>query len=629
MDSDSPGWKARSRRFLSRLTRRKVISDDVMSTELSRILTPLAVIMIGIGQMSGGGAFVVLGTAARLAGPGVMLSFAIGGLVAFTTGMCYAEFAATIPRAGSGYLFTYVTLGEFIAFVVGWQVILEELISLSSMSSAISGAIDSIADHAVSNYTMAYVGTFHSPMLAAYPDLLALGIGLVSLVVFLFGVNSSIFTSNVFTGLQLAVIVLCIAAGFAFADFSNWTVEGFLPNGFRGVMEGAASSFYAFIGFEGVACAGEETANPQKTIPMALFTSLGIMVVLYLLQAAALTLMVPFREIDPESAFPEAFAQLGHGVIAGVVALGIVIGLIGGLINGLYSLTRVVYSMSQDGLLFRIFGKINSRTKTPLFAEMFFGALAAALAVVFNVEILVEFLSVGTLIAYTIVSASSIVLHYQHRVTVYDVQRRKSHAIELPDDFEQDMMAGKLKDSFRRFSIAPRPNRYAVDIAVVTFAIFVGAFLSMFSYAYSEIQECIWWALLLVILFGLGFVASYAVIVAHHKRRLRLPFEMPSVPFVPALSMALNILLLVNLSGMTWTRMAIWFSIGLIIYFSYGIRHSLLEKPQSETLSHTQDTDAVDPDVFRDPNMGITDESAVGINEKTPLLSRSASLRSS
>ncbi|OQV12832.1 Cationic amino acid transporter 4 [Hypsibius exemplaris] len=605
-----------------KLTRRKVIYDDLMATDLSRVLSPLTVVLIGIGQMAGGGAFVILGTAALYAGPGVVVSFAIGALAAVVTGICYAEFAATIPRAGSGYLFSYVTLGELIAFIVGWQVILENLISCSALASAISGAINSMTDNAISNWTVHNVGSFHHQLLAPYPDLVALAIGFITVVAVCFGVHNSMRLSNILNGIEVVVIVFCIIAGFCLADTKNWTFAGFFPYGFSGVMKGAASSFFAFIGFEGVACAGEETANPQKTIPMALFTSLGIMVVLYLLQSAALTLMVPFNQVDPQSAFPEAFDKIGYTALGNVVALGIIIGLIGGLLTCLYTMTRITYAMSSDGLLFAILGKVNKRTKTPLIGEISFGSLAALLAVIFNLEILVEFLSVGTLITYTIVAAASIILHYQARVTVYDQQRQKLLPNPAMEIEAEETEPGTLKRRFRFLSfLGVGYPGFIVDLCVLLFAIFIGGFLSIFAYAYNEIREGTAWAIILLVLFALGFLTAFFIIYAHQKRRLNLPYTMPWVPFIPASAIALNVLLLINLSATTWIRFSIWFAAGLIIYFAYGIRNSALANPQQLARRRSMES-LPTSDIRRDPILGLIDAPAMDVDERSPLLGR-------
>ncbi|GAV02620.1 hypothetical protein RvY_13161 [Ramazzottius varieornatus] len=557
--------------FWAKLTRRKVIREDLMKTNLKRSLSPVAVIAIGIGQMAGGGAFVVLGPATQYAGPAVVISFAIGALVAFVTGMCYAEFASTIPQAGSGYVFSYVTIGEFVAFIVGWQMVLEELVSAASMSSAISGAIDAMTNNTISEWTINNVGAFDSPYLAAYPDLLALAAGLLITTLMLLGSNRFTFIGTVLSFLGVVFIIFSIIVCFVFADSSNWTSVGFAPYGFRGIMRGAAVTFFAYIGFEGVSSAGEEAANPQRTIPLAMFSSLGIVTVFYLLQSIGLTLVVPYTQIDPQSAFPEAFISIGYPGIGITLAIGIIISLIGGLISNLFTMTRTTYAMAKDGLLFRLFAKVNSYTRSPIYSELIFGALAALLAVIFNLEILVEFLSVGTLCTYTIVAGCSIILHYQTRVAIYDVQQEggdptKRRGIAEDDGYEDldDLVGyGELKSRYRfwKRSYSPYPG-FAVDISVVLLAAFAGAFYSVFIYAYDELADMVWWAVLLVVLFPLGFISAFLVITAHKKRRLRLPFQMPSVPLIPAISIALNVLLLSNLGWMSWVRFIVWLTIG-------------------------------------------------------------------
>ncbi|OQV12829.1 putative cationic amino acid transporter [Hypsibius exemplaris] len=513
-----------------RMTRRMVLRHSPLDTKLKRVLTTAGVTLFGIGQMAGGGPFVVAGAVAHMAGPGMVISFLIAGFTAILSGLCFAEFASAIPRTGSGYLFTYVTMGEFVAFLVGWQMILDQMLNVASVSSAVSGAVDAFANLAVANFTIAHVGPFpRESLLAPFPDFLAFGIGILSAVTMCFGFGRSAFLCNVLNAVNLLVILFCLAFGFATVDRTNWTYQGFLPYGFAGVMRGASSSFTSYIGFEGIASAGEETINPKRSIPLALMSSLLVLVVLYILMAVALTLAVPFEAIDLQAAFPEAFAYHGYIIEKNITSIGIALGMFGALIGSLYAVSRTAYAMASDGMFFKPFARISERTKGPLFGEVFFGVLAAFFALIFNLEILVEFQCVGTLMAYTIVAGCSIVFHYQRRVRVYadDVADIEIYRVADRKEDEEPPEPSSLPALIRYVeTVLPR---FAVDIALLCFAIFVGlAFATTIDVEFDLekwVHKTEWWPLIPGLVMSGCAVICFLVILYHRKRHLRLYFK--------------------------------------------------------------------------------------------------------
>nr|CAD7446532.1 unnamed protein product [Timema bartmani] len=362
--------------------------------------------------MVGAGIYVLTGTVAKdLAGPGIVLSFLLAGLTSLLAALCYAEFGTRIPKAGSAYVYTYISIGEFWAFVIGWNIILEHMIGAASVARAWSGYIDSLLGGAISNITVTHVGELHEQLLGRYPDFLAFAACIVYACLLGIGVKGSAIFNSFFTMINLAVMVFVIVMGFYYARPENWTSGGgFLPFGFSGVIAGAATCFYAFVGFDSIATSSEEAITPTVSIPLATLTSMLVVTIGYILVSAALTLMVPYWSLNVGAALPEAFRQYRSDY---VVSVGALCGMTTTLFGSLFSLPRCLYAMAADGLLFSFLGSVNQKTQLPLVNLAISGISSALLALVFDLEKLVEFMSIGTLLAYTIVSASVIILRYR------------------------------------------------------------------------------------------------------------------------------------------------------------------------------------------------------------------------
>ncbi|MPC14296.1 Cationic amino acid transporter 4 [Portunus trituberculatus] len=378
-----------------------------------------------IGHMVGAGIYVLTGTVAKdTAGPGIVLSFLLAGLASFLSALCYAEFGARVPKAGSAYVYTYVTVGEFWAFVIGWNIILEHMIGAASVARAWSGYVDSFFDKALSNFTMSTIGQMHAGYLASYPDFLAFFVTLIYCSFLTLGVKGSAYFNSIFTLINLCVMSFVVIVGMYFADFTNWTSgDGFLPFGFSGIISGAATCFYAFVGFDSIATAGEEAKEPAKSIPRATLVSMSVVTAGYVLVGATLTLMVPYYSLNPAAAIPDAFAAHGATWAKYVVSIGALCGMTTTLFGSLFSLPRCVYAMAVDGLVFSWLARVSDKTKVPIITLLLCGFFSALIALLFDIEKLVEFMSIGTLMAYTIVSASVIILRYQpasrYRLVLY------------------------------------------------------------------------------------------------------------------------------------------------------------------------------------------------------------------
>ncbi|XP_032029885.1 probable cationic amino acid transporter isoform X1 [Hylobates moloch] len=386
-------------------------------TKLAQVLTTVDLISLGVGSCVGTGMYVVSGLVAKeMAGPGVIVSFIIAAVASILSGVCYAEFGVRVPKTtGSAYTYSYVTVGEFVAFFIGWNLILEYLIGTAAGASALSSMFDSLANHTISRWMADSVGTLNGLGKGeeSYPDLLALLIAVIVTIIVALGVKNSVGFNNVLNVLNLAVWVFIMIAGLFFINGKYWAEGQFLPHGWSGVLQGAATCFYAFIGFDIIATTGEEAKNPNTSIPYAITASLVICLTAYVSVSVILTLMVPYYAIDTESPLMEMFVAHGFYAAKFVVAIGSVAGLTVSLLGSLFPMPRVIYAMAGDGLLFRFLAHVSSYTETPVVACIVSGFLAALLALLVSLRDLIEMMSIGTLLAYTLVSVCVLLLRYQ------------------------------------------------------------------------------------------------------------------------------------------------------------------------------------------------------------------------
>nr|XP_023502434.1 high affinity cationic amino acid transporter 1 isoform X4 [Equus caballus] len=314
--------------FCQKLNRLKPL-EYTMETSLRRCLTTLDLTLLGVGCMVGSGLYVLTGTVAKeMAGPAVLMSFGVAAVASLLAALCYAEFGARVPRTGSAYLFTYVSIGELWAFLIGWDVLLEYLIGGAATARAWSSYLDSIFSHRIRNFTEAHVGIWQVPFLARYPDFLAAGIVLLASTFISCGARISSWVNRTFSAISLAIILFIIILGFVLARPHNWSAEegGFAPFGFSGIMTGTATCFYAFVGFDVIAASSEEARNPKRAVPMAIAISLGLAAGAYILVSTVLTLMVPWHSLDPNSALADAFYQRGYSWAGFIVAAGSICG---------------------------------------------------------------------------------------------------------------------------------------------------------------------------------------------------------------------------------------------------------------------------------------------------------------
>jgi basic amino acid/polyamine antiporter, APA family len=508
-------------------------SRETGEHSLKRTLGVFQLTALGVGAIIGAGIFVLSGLGAHYAGPGLMLSFVLSGLGCAFAGLCYAEFAAMIPLAGSAYTYAYATLGEIFAWIIGWDLTLEYAMGASTVSSGWSNHFIELLDilhikmplwlaydhwtalrtaentiarqmavasdpnlvpgtQAFLNKVTAIMGAQSPELVQRAHDLLAaphlfgyeIGLNLPAFIIALvitailvIGIKESARFNATIVVIKVAVVLFVIGLGFRYVHPSNWGGDwkSFAPFGFAGIGSGAAYIFFAYIGFDAVSTTAQEAKNPQRDLPIGIIASLIICTALYIAVAAVLTGMVPWQEINIEAPIARAFLDVGLTTASHIITLGALAGLTSVMLVMLLGQTRVLYAMANDGLLpKKFFASIHPRFRTPWKNTMLVGLLAAIVGSLTPIDDIGKMVNIGTLLAFVIVSIAVLIL-------------RKTN----PDQ--------------------PRP------------------------------------------------------------------FRTPWVPLVPILGVISNGYMMYKLGWINWARLIIWLGLGMIVYFTYGRKNSKVQ----------------------------------------------------
>jgi len=397
---------------------------------LRRALGAMNLTMLGIGAIIGAGIFVLTGTAAaQYAGPAIVLSFILAGFGCLFAGLCYAEFAAMIPIAGSAYTYGYATLGELVAWIIGWDLILEYLFGAATVAVGWSGYFVAFLKElgislpeSLTQAPLNVVGT-HTLVRNAggIINLPAIVLVLLMTTLLVVGIRESASFNNVIVFIKMAIVILVIGFGFMYVNTANWhpfipynTTGEFGHYGLSGIVRGAAVVFFAYIGFDAVSTAAQEAKNPQRDMPIGILASLGICTVLYILMALVMTGLTSYKNLNVPHPVFVAIEAAGPALkwLTYFINIGAILGLASVVLVMLMGQPRIFFSMSRDGLLPAIFGKVHPKFQTPYVTTIVTGIVAAAVAGFFPIALLGELVSIGTLLAFVIVCVGVMVLRY-------------------------------------------------------------------------------------------------------------------------------------------------------------------------------------------------------------------------
>ncbi|XP_060996160.1 cationic amino acid transporter 3-like isoform X2 [Dama dama] len=423
--------------FGQKLVRRRPLEPTEDSQSPTAPLNILKLVAFGVASTLGAGVYILVGEVAMfIAGPAIIISFLVAALSSVLSGLCYAEFGTQVSWTGSAYLYSYISMGELWAFITAWNLILSYVVGTGSVARAWSVAFDSLIGNHI---FQALQGTFSPYMpyyLAKYPDFVALSLVLLLTGVLVLGARESVLVGTISTGINFLVLSFIIISGFIKGDLHNWELTeqdytlntsesgdiyslgplgsgGFVPFHYDGILHGAALCFYSFVGFDDIVTKGEEAPDPHRSIPISIVTTVFFCFLAYFGVSATLTLMVPYYQIQPDSPFPQAFLHVGWGPARYVVAVGILCFLLYRLQSSLFPVPQVTQEMAEDGLLFRGLARTHARTKTPIMATVSSGILAGTMALLFEFSNLVDLMSIGHLLVYSLVAFFVLVLRYQ------------------------------------------------------------------------------------------------------------------------------------------------------------------------------------------------------------------------
>ncbi|KAK9682111.1 hypothetical protein RND81_10G051300 [Saponaria officinalis] len=583
--------------------RKRVDSEKATSStshQLAKALTVSHLIAIGVGSTIGAGVYILVGTVAREhSGPALALSFLIAGIAAGLSAFCYAELASRCPSAGSAYHYSYICLGESLAWLIGWGLILEYTVGGSAVARGISP-----------NLTLLFGGERGLPFFLARQYLPGIGVtidpcaAILVLVVtglLCIGIKESTFAQGIVTIGNVCAMVFVIIAG-GYIGFKNgWPgyklSSGYFPFGVDGMLAGSATVFFAYIGFDSVASTAEEVKNPQRDLPIGIAAALSVCCALYMLVSIVVVGLVPYYTMDPDTPISSAFASHGMQWAAYIITVGAVTALCSTLMGSLLPQPRILMAMARDGLLPSFFSDVSKKTQVPVKSTITTGIVAALLAFFMDVSQLAGMVSVGTLLAFTMVSVSLLVVRYvpPNKVPLPSSLQESIHAVSMRyKDSPKDL--GKCKDTvepllkkvmFPDFLKQVSEENYELTddkrrkIAGWTIMLTcLGVLLLTSAASYVLLPSFLRYTLCGV---GGGLVLSGLTVLtcidqddARHNFGHTGGYICPLVPLLPITCILINVYLLINLGSQTWMRVSVWLLIGVFVYLFYGRKHSSL-----------------------------------------------------
>lgn len=344
---------------------------------------------------------------------------------------------------------------------------------------------------------------------------------------------------------------------------------GFAPFGVAGIMAGAAQCFYGFVGFDAVATTGEEAKNPQRNIPLAIVISLIIIFFAYFGISTVLTMMWPYYDQDAAAPFPYVFEKIDLIPIKWIVTIGAIIALCTSLLGAMFPLPRVIYAMGNDGIIFKFLATIHPKTQTPIVATVLSGILVGIMSILFDTDQLISMMSIGTLLAYTIVAVCVLILRYK---PVKNSSEPKSENKEAHTGIQTLFDLFKYSFNLNNCKYASSTSTFIVNCSIILFSICAAGFDAFIIYVIDDLSKPYY---LVVFIFVTLLMLTFLVIIARQPTdNVTLSFKVPWVPFIPCISIIINLYLMLELDVQTWIRFVVWLFVGFLIYFFYGIRHS-------------------------------------------------------
>ena len=582
-------------------------SDAHSIAGMNRVLGVRDLTFMGIAAIVGAGIFSTIGKASFNGGPGIVLLFIFVSIACAFSALCYAEFASMVPVSGSAYTYSYVAFGEVIAWIIGWDLLMEYAIgniavaiswsdyftslvnsikiggsqwhvadyitmdywtsrdSYNAVSELVSkgASVSSLMDGSVVSESVksGYRAWMSAPMLGDLRiicDLPAFLITVVITWIIYVGIKESKRSTNIMVILKMAIIAVVICAGAFYVQPENWTP--FLPHGMSGVLSGTSAVFFSYIGFDAISTTAEECKNPQRDLPKAMFNSLIICTVLYIVIALVLTGMVSYTMLDVGDPLAYVFQVVNLDKLAGIISVSAVIATASVLLVFQLGQPRIWMSMSRDGLLPPIFGRIHPKYKTPSFSTILTGLVVGIPALFLNLSVVVDLTSVGTLFAFVLVCGGIIRLQQQ---------RKNAKHIPGADVIKEDGGVAIVPES--KFKIPYVNARYIVPLLFISVVVLFAMYYPVSEQGFfkDEAGNATWEVIRLrvpYILFGLVFFITAILSYLH------------SYSLIPVLGFLSCSYLLCESGTTNWERFLIWLVVGLIIYFLYGKKNSKLAK---------------------------------------------------
>lgn len=580
-------YKCISYREFCRRTMRKrpAAEDSKLDTPLKRCLNAPQLTLYCVAHMIGAGLYVLTGQLIRdFAGPATALAYLVSALTSIFTALCYAEFTTLFPRAGSAYLYTYLMFGELPAFLTGWTMIADVIVSSAAVAKAFSGTINWLSNGTIRNWSSTHlVHLGDDQVLDSSPDLVAGGFLLLLVVITLTGANVSLTVNAVLSAIQICCLVVITIAFFILGTPENFHAQGgFFPFGVSGILRGAGLAVFAFSGFEAVANASEEAKNPRRDLPIALFSALLICGLLYVGVSFGLAYIVPRNAIVYDAPFVAAFTYVSQSGLMWFSAFSTLLATGATKLVAMYVIPRLFYAIASDGLLFECMSCVERKTRVPMVSLIVGGLITILLSVFIKIQVLAEFTSVGVIFSYFLIGLNLMVLRYLF-VDEY-------HVIENDSREKQDMMEWESsnKSDQARGSLIPPPTELWLRPCVpqcirwietrrffhATLTIFVCTVIGLGITINVFFIHHISWLWILSLVLVVVLLMAFLILCAYEPVRYRKGFETPAMPLAPCITMLTNGILITCMEPLTWLRFGVWSALGLLIYFVYGMWYS-------------------------------------------------------